>query len=180
MNSEQDLQQLKYPTGKFSTPENYTPEFRSHCIAKFKELPGKVKQATFNLSDDQLDVPYREGGWSVRQIVHHLADSHMNSFARFKLTLTEDVPTIKPYEQDLWVAGPDGKLPIRHSLSILDGVHARLSHVLDHMSKEDFDRKLFHPEMKKELDLNSMMALYAWHGHHHLAQITELKKRKNW
>ena len=179
MDTSQDLA-LRYPTGKFQKPEAYTAELRESYVHRFRELPGLLRQATYNLTDQQLDTPYRKDGWSPRQIVHHLADSHINSFARFKLTLTEDHPTIKTYDQDQWVAGSDGKLGIRPSLDILEGIHMRLSHLTGHMSEAEWNRQLYHPEMKKDLSLNDMGALYAWHGHHHLKQITELKKRENW
>jgi len=175
-----DQEQLRYPTGRFVKPVEYTAETKANCLRKLKALPGKLRQATYNLNEQQLDTAYRKDGWSTREIVHHLADSHMNSLVRFKLALTEDVPTIKPYDQASWVQGPDARLPISTSLSILDGVHARLSHLIEHMTEEDHARKLYHPEMEKQLELRHMMAIYAWHGHHHLTQITELKQRQGW
>ena len=170
---------LCYPTGKFQKPEAYTPELRQSYVERFIELPGLLRQATHNLNDEQLDTPYRKDGWTPRKIVHHLADSHINSFSRFKTALTEDHPTIKTYNQDKWIEGSDATLGIKPSLDILEGVHARLSHLTANMSVEEWGRKLYHPEMKTDLTLNDMGALYAWHGKHHLTQITELKKRMN-
>jgi len=178
--NQQELDQLRYPTGKLVIPDTFSSDDKARYISKFRELPGKLRQATYSLTEAQLDTPYREGGWSTRQIVHHLADSHMNSFTRFKLGMTEDNPTIKPYDQEKWAAGADAKLPISNSLNILDGIHGRLTHLLENMTDTDYNRTVFHPEMKKEIALKGFAAMYAWHGHHHLTQITELKKRKNW
>jgi len=121
-----------------------------------------------------------EGGWTSRQIIHHLADSHMNSFIRFKLALNEDNPTIKPYNQDAWANNQDSKSPINSSLAILDGVHQRLVDVLTHMSEADYNRTLHHPEMSRELTLDFMAGLYAWHSKHHAMQIVQLKERQGW
>lgn len=176
----QEVELLKYPVGKFVVPESYSDASRVKNLQAIKDLPAKLRAATSDLSNDQLDVPYRVGGWCTRQIVHHLADSHMNSFIRFKLAMTEDNPTIKPYDQDAWAKGPDASLPIEHSLAILDGVHARLAHVMENMSSEDYSRTLYHPEWEKDLPLDMMGALYGWHSVHHVSQITELRKRKGW
>lgn len=178
--NEKELSELRYPTGKFQKPESYTSDLRTTYVQRFKELPGLLRQATHNLTVEQLDTPYRAEGWTTRQIVHHLADSHINSFARFKHTLTEDHPTIKTYDQDKWVQGSDAQLGIESSLDILTGVHKRLSHMTGNMSEAEWNRQLHHPEMKADLSLNDMAALYSWHGHHHLAQIIELKRRKGW
>lgn len=175
-----DLDQLRYPLGKFSAPDTYTSEIRATNINRITSLPQELRVATDNMSEAQLNLPYRIDGWSTRQIVHHLADSHMNSLIRFKLALTEDNPTIKPYDQDAWATVEDAKMPIDVSLAILDGVHARLSQVMDSMDESDFQKTLYHPEWKKNLSLDLMGSLYGWHGHHHLTQITELKKRNNW
>jgi len=174
------LEQLRYPTGKFKRPETYTPASRQECIHKLTILPGQLRQVIYNLTDKQLDLPYREDGWSSRQIVHHLADSHINSFTRFKLAMTEDNPTIKSYDQEAWASGSDAKLPLDASLSILDGVHVRLVHLLKNMSEADYNRTLAHPDWKNDLSLDMMAALYAWHGHHHMTQIIQLKERQGW
>lgn len=174
------LDQLRFPTGKFEQPSEYTPEFRAICINKLRELPNLLKQASYSLTEKQLDTPYREGGWSPRQIIHHLADSHINSFTRFKLSLTENNPSIKPYDQDAWANGSDAKLPISVSLNILDGVHQRLVNVLENMSPADFKKTFHHPEYKKDFELDWMVGLYGWHGHHHLQQIRHMKERNSW
>ena len=175
-----DHQKLIYPIGKFSVPDSYTPELRSEYTNTIQSLPKRLKEATQGLSDEQLDKPYREGGWSIRQITHHLADSHINSFTRFKLALTEVNPSIKPYNQDAWIDGPDASLPIEASQSILDGLHARLSYLMKNMTTEDYSRTLFHPEYKKSLPLDMMAALYSWHSNHHLAQVVNMVKREGW
>lgn len=179
MNSE-TLEQLRYPTGRFTPPENYTSQSRKACIQKLNDLPGLLRQTTYNLTVKQLDLPYREEGWTSRQIVHHLADSHINSFTRFKLALTEDNPTIKPYDEGAWAEGSDASMAIEYSLSILDGVHPRLVNLLENMSESDFNRTLSHPDWKNDLSLDKMTALYAWHGHHHMTQIIKLKERQGW
>lgn len=178
--TEQALQKLKYPVGKFVVPEHFSTETRAKATAAIKQLPGKIRQATYGLTEQQLDLPYRDGGWSIRQITHHLADSHINSFVRFKLSLTEDNPTIKPYDQDLWASGTDAKLPISASLSILDGLHERLTNLLEKMSPVDYARTLYHPELEKELPLDYMASMYGWHSNHHLQQIINLKSRQGW
>jgi len=161
------LEKLKYPVGRLTVPDDITKLHIDTCQIQIKSLPHSLRLATSELSDAQLDKPYREGGWSIRQITHHLADSHMNSFMRFKLALTEDNPIIKPYDQDAWVAGADAKMPIDVSLQILDGVHARLSHVLENMSSDHYNRTLHHPEMKRDLSLAYMTVMYGWHSNHH-------------
>ncbi len=178
--NDQDLNALRYPTGKFQKPDTYTADLRNKYVQRLRELPGLLRQTTHNLTKEQLDTPYRTEGWTTRQIVHHLADSHINSFARFKLALTEDHPTIKTYDQDKWAQGSDAQLGIDASLDILTGVHKRLTHLTENMSEAEWNRKLHHPEMKADLTLNDMGALYAWHGRHHLTQIIDLKKRMGW
>ncbi len=177
---EETLENLKYPVGRLHVPDDITSADIERGQGQIKFLPSHLKAATNGLSDAQLDKPYREDGWSIRQITHHLADSHINSFTRFKLALTEDTPTIRPYDQDAWVAGSDGKMPIDVSLLILEGIHARLSHILENMSTEEYNRLLHHPEMKKNLSLAHMTVLYGWHSDHHLHQILEMKKRNGW
>ena len=170
---------LSYPIGKFQ-PLEVTEELRSQFINTIEELPGELREAVAGLSEVQLETQYRPDGWTVRQVVHHVADSHANSLIRFKLGITEDVPTIKPYMEDRWAELADSKYaPIELSLSLIDGLHARWALVLKAMSTEDFDRNLFHPE-HGEVSLNYMLSLYDWHCRHHLAHITELKKRNNW
>lgn len=170
---------LRFPVGKFEKIE-VTEDLRQHFIKTIEELPKKLRSEVESLSEEQLETPYRPEGWTVKQVVHHLADSHSNSLIRFKLALTEDVPPIKPYAEDLWAELADGKhAPVELSLKMIDGLHARWTLVLKSMSAADFERKLFHPE-HGEVSLNYMLSLYDWHCRHHLAHITRLKERNNW
>lgn len=170
---------LRFPVGKFEKIE-VTDELRKDFIKTISELPMKLRDAVNDLNEEQLETQYRPEGWTVKQVVHHIADSHTNSLIRFKLALTEDVPPIKPYMEDRWAELADAKhAPIELSLNLIDGLHARWALVLQDMSAEDFERKLFHPE-HGEVDLNYMLSLYDWHCRHHLAHITNLKERNNW
>jgi hypothetical protein len=171
---------LRFPVGKFVPAENLGDALRAAFITTIDELPARLREAVTGLTEAQLETPYRPDGWTVRQVVHHLADSHANSLIRFKLGLTEDVPTIKPYLEDRWAELVDSKhAPIELSLNQLDSIHARWVLVLKSMSAEDFDRNLYHPE-HGEVSLNYMLGLYEWHCRHHLAHITELRKRSSW
>jgi uncharacterized damage-inducible protein DinB len=170
---------LRFPVGKFEQVE-VTKELRSQFIQTIAEFPAKLRAACAGLSESQLETPYRPDGWTVKQVVHHVADSHAQSLSRFKLGLTEDCPTIKPYHEDKWAELADGKnAPIDISLMIIEGSHARWTLLLNSMTDEDFARKLNHPE-RGEYDLDYFLSLYDWHSRHHLAHITELKKRSNW
>jgi len=175
------MDSLKYPTGKFQ-PKGapLTPEERAPLIARVGALPHETRAAVDGLGDAALDTPYRDGGWSPRQLVHHLADSHLNAYTRFKLALTEDVPTIKPYEQERWAELADTRgEPVEASLSILDGLHERWSRLLAAMTPADFGLRLRHPEVG-EIDLDFLLQMYGWHGRHHVTQINELRARKGW
>lgn len=170
---------LRFPVGKFEKIE-VTDELRSQFIRTIAESPKKLRQAVEGLSEEQLETQYRPEGWTVKQVVHHVADSHSNSLIRFKLALTEDVPPIKPYMEDKWAELADSKhAPIELSLNQIDSIHARWTLVLNAMSAADFERNLFHPE-HGEVSLNYMLSLYDWHSRHHLAHITKLKERNNW
>jgi hypothetical protein len=143
-------------------------------------LPSLLRNAVAGLDDAQLDTPYRANGWTVRQVVHHLPDSHVNAYVRFKLTLTEDEPTIKPYDQARWAELPDGRTgPIAVSLGLVEGLHERWARVLQSLGPAEFARKLNHPELGA-LDLDFLTGMYAWHGKHHVAHITGLRKRMEW
>lgn len=143
-------------------------------------LPERLKAAVSGLSDAQLDTPYREGGWTVRQVVHHLADSHANSVIRFKLALTEDWPTIKPYDEAAWAKLPDSKsLPIESSMTFIEGMHERWVALLEAMTEADFERGFVHPEHGRQ-SLATALAIYAWHSRHHVAHITGLRARNGW
>ncbi|MCY7374871.1 MAG: bacillithiol transferase BstA [Pyrinomonadaceae bacterium] len=170
---------LRYPIGKFDKSTEITPELKRQFINEISDLPDKLKASVKDLSDEQLDTPYRPAGWTVRQTVHHVADSHLNSLIRFKLALTEDAPTIRPYFEDRWAELKDSFLPIEHSIKIIEGLHHRWTTVLNSMSDEDFQRKLVHPETG-EWTLAGMLALYSWHGKHHTAHITKLRERNGW
>ncbi len=171
---------LKYPIGKFEWEDGMSDARREELIDQIAELPAKLRAAVAGLSEPQFDTPYREGGWTVRQVVHHLADSHMNAYIRFKLALTEDVPTVKTYEQDRWAETIDSRTaPPEVSLSLLEGVHHRLVMLLRAMSAADFARKFKHPELG-ELTVERLLGMYAWHGRHHTAHITGLRERMGW
>lgn len=167
----------RYPVGKFD-PANYSA--RGENAKTIRVLPAKLRTAVAGLSEEQLDSPYREGGWSLRQTVHHIADSHINSLCRFKLALTEDEPpTIRPYYEDRWAELADSRTPVEDSLKIVDGVHSRWSSLLDSMTDEDFGREFIHPETGP-WTLERVLALYAWHSRHHTAHITSLRQQKGW
>ena len=171
---------LRYPIGKFQRPDNFTEDQRRAAIQTIDEAPSKFRAAVAGLNDQQLDTPYRPGGWTVRQTVHHVADSHMNAYMRFKLALTEDVPTIKPYLEARWAELPDSKLPVASSLEILEGLHQRWVVLLRSIAPAGWAREFRHPEHGKTLTLETNAALYAWHSRHHLAHITALRERNSW
>ena len=134
-----------------------------------------------NLDSHQLETPYREGGWTVQQLVHHIADSHINAYCRFKLALTEENPVIKPYDQDKWAELPDVKnLPTNISITLLFALHARWTNLLENIDRQDWDKTIFHPEHKKQFTLWYLLGSYAWHSRHHVAQVISLRERMNW
>ncbi|MCJ8211777.1 putative metal-dependent hydrolase [Mucilaginibacter sp. RS28] len=163
---------LKYPVGKFVAPLSYTDEDFRNWIAEIKALPGLVRAAVIGLNEHQLNTPYRPGGWTVKQVVHHLADSHMNALMRFKLALTEENPTIKPYDEPAWALLPDYRLPVESSLKMLEGIHQHLGALFESLTEEQWDRTFFHPQHQSSVPLKRNLAIYAWHGRHHLAHIT--------
>ena len=170
---------LQYPIGRFTFPESTTGERRKTWIREIARAPQELRAAVAGLPPEQMDTPYRPGGWTVRQVVHHVPDSHMNAFIRFKLALTEDQPTVKPYDEKRWAELADVQAPIETSLALLEALHHRWVAVLRAMTPEDFARKLKHPELG-EVDLDRYLAMYAWHGKHHVAHITALRKRMGW
>lgn len=179
MSTEATAQDLSYPLGKFDKA-SIGPEHRSEYINVIKELPLKISEAVKGLSETQLEKEYRPGGWTVRQTVHHVADSHANAFIRFKLALTEDTPpTIKPYFEDRWAELGDSKVPVDLSLKIIDGLHARWIALLESMTDADFNKVFIHPETG-EWTLEGTLALYAWHSKHHTAHIARLCERNGW
>jgi hypothetical protein len=170
----------RYPIGRFSFDASSTPEKRAGWIGDIAGLPPYLKKAVAGLTPAQLDTPYREGGWCPRQIVHHLADSHMNSFIRFKLCLTENNPQIKPYNQDAWAKLADVTgIDIAFSLSLLEGLHARFRALLSSLGESDFQKTFLHPE-NGLMTLDRTLQIYAWHGKHHAGQILGLRAEKNW
>lgn len=176
-----DLEKLRFPIGAFSAPSTYSAQVIPAQIEAIASFAARLKNEVSHLSDVQLDTPYRPGGWTIRQVVHHCADSHMNCLIRIKLTLTEELPTIKPYKEDLWSELSDNRtMPIAPSLLLLEGLHYRLQWILSNLTASDFERRYVHPQYGKEFPVYEVAALYAWHGDHHLAHITELKKRNNW
>jgi uncharacterized damage-inducible protein DinB len=170
---------LSYPIGKFEPPVEVTPELRRQFIQTVADLPARIAEAVEGLSEEQLDTPYRPGGWTVRQTVHHVADSHINAFIRFRLALTEDTPTIRPYFEDRWAELADAKMPVDVSLKLIETLHARLVNMLESLSDEQFKRELNHPE-SGIWSLEKFLGLYDWHSKHHTAHITRLRERNNW
>lgn len=167
-----DTEQLKYPIGKFSMPEEFTPESINEFITVIENFPEQLKNAAGNLSDEQLNTSYRPGGWTIRQVVNHVADSHANSMIRFKLALTEENPTIKPYFEERWAELADTKtIPVAAALLMIEGIHGRWTALLKSMTAADFEKTFFHPESKRTWKLNQTLALYAWHSKHHLAHV---------
>src|SRR5262245_55733128 len=171
---------LRYPIGPFKAVMPVTHELRGAAIDAIEGFPARLREAVADLSDAQLDTPYRPEGWTVRQVVHHVADSHMNGFIRVKLALTEDTPTITPYDENARSTLPDMELPIEVSLRLIEGIHTRWVTVVNAMAVDQFARAFVHPELGTEMTLDHHLQLYAWHSHHHLAQITELRRRERW
>jgi uncharacterized damage-inducible protein DinB len=171
----------RYPIGKYIAPARMTGDIRRAWIDRIATLPGRLREVVHPLNDKQLDTPYREEGWTVRQVVHHLADSHLNSYVRFKWTLTEESPTIKSYDQRRWAELPDTReCPVATSLSLLEALHARWTVLLEQMTEDDYSRTFKHPESGELHTLSRSLGTYAWHGDHHLAQIEALKARRGW
>src|SRR5438046_6698818 len=174
------LSELQYPIGKFNYTGTLTAEQRAKCIQDIAATPKNLRAAVKGFSKKQLDTPYRDGGWSVRQVLHHVPESHMNAYIRFKLALTEDIPTIKPYMEDRWAQLPDCQsTPLEVSLALLESLHDRFVRVLRSMKPEEWKRTFKHPELGI-MPLEKNLALYSWHGRHHVAHITELRKRMGW
>jgi len=171
---------LRYPIGKFQKEIELTETRREELIYGLASLPANLRRVVQPLSQQRLDTPYRPGGWTVRQMVHHLPDSHMNAYVRFRLALTEDQPTIKPYDEKQWAELADARTaPIELSLTLLDALHERWTLLLRSLSSQDFSRTFLHPELGV-LTLDTLLSLYDWHGRHHLAHITAMKERMGW
>ena len=180
-NNKMTIEELKFPIGRFEKPIKITLEILHNYIIDISTFPNRIKEEVKNLKDEQLDTPYRKNGWTIRQVINHCADSHMNALIRFKLTLTEEKPTIKPYYEERWAELTDSKnIPIQPALKMLEGIHERWSVLLNNFTKEQLERTFIHPEREKEIRLDENIGVYAWHCNHHLAHITSLKLRMGW
>jgi uncharacterized damage-inducible protein DinB len=170
----------RYPIGKLVLPTSAQPAEREERIGQIEATPAALRAAVAGLSEEQLETPYRPGGWSVRQLVHHLPDSHMNAYVRFRLALTEEQPTIKTYREERWADLPDASsAPIDLSLDLLEKLHARWVLLLRALEPDDFERTLTHPD-NGAMTLDALLAMYAWHGRHHVAHVTALGEREGW
>ncbi|HET6232586.1 MAG TPA: putative metal-dependent hydrolase [Longimicrobiaceae bacterium] len=174
------MDDLRYPVGRFERPGRLSDAQRRELIAQVAATPARLRAVVEDLNEGQLDTPYRPGGWTVRQLAHHVPDSHLNAYTRFKLALTESEPTIKPYDEARWAELPDTRsVPVETSLALLDALHERWDAVLRGMQPADFERRLVHPE-NGPMDLDALLALYAWHGRHHVAHVSALRERMGW
>jgi uncharacterized damage-inducible protein DinB len=170
----------RYPIGKYE-PQPYSEKQKQACLLDLQFLPEALERAINNLDEAQLNTPYRDGGWTVKQLVHHVADSHMNAYIRFKLGLTEDTPTIKPYEEQDWALLADNDLvPINVSLTLLHALHLRWVATIKDLTEEQWNRLVVHPAANREMSLWFLLGLYAWHGNHHVAHVTTLRENKQW
>jgi hypothetical protein len=175
------MDDLRYPVGRFQRPESLSPDQRAAAISDIAETPKRFRAAVSGLDDEQLNTPYRPDGWTVRQVVHHVPDSHMNAYIRFKLALTESTPTIKPYEEAEWARLEDSRTtPIETSLALLDALHDRWVRILHAMTPDDFQRTLKHPQHDGLMNLDQLLAMYQWHGEHHTAHVANLRTRNGW
>jgi uncharacterized damage-inducible protein DinB len=173
-------QDLRYPIGKYEE-QPYSEKLREEWINDIKFLPQLIETAILNLDKEQLHTPYREGGWTVSQLVHHVADSHINAYCRFKLGLTEDNPTIRPYQEKRWAELSDTRnLPVNVSITLLYALHTRWYELLKNIKGDEWNRTVQHPEHQKQFSLWVLLGMYAWHGRHHVAHITTLRERKGW
>jgi len=170
----------RYPIGKFEAKESYNKEELVALIYEIANLPDRISKEVDGMTTDQLDTPYRDGGWTIRQVIHHLADSHMNAYIRMKWTLTEDTPVIKAYDEKAWAETGETQLDPIISITLLKSLHAKWITLINSFSKDDLTKEFAHPETKKNQSLERMIAMYAWHGNHHLAHITSLKQKKRW
>lgn len=171
----------RYPVGRFSRDPKPTERTRRESIETLRTLPAALRAAVAGLDDAQLDTPYRDGGWTLRQVVHHIPDSHLNAYIRFRLALTEEHPTIRPYEEAAWAELPDAKQgPVAASLTLLESLHERWVALLESLTPDDYARTLYHPEQKRDMTLDDLLQLYAWHSRHHLAHVTGLRERQGW
>ncbi|MBS1682947.1 MAG: putative metal-dependent hydrolase [Bacteroidetes bacterium] len=171
---------LSYPIGKFQAKDSYTEEDILKLIGRIETLPARLEDVVDDLNIEQQDTPYRDGGWTVRQVVHHLADSHMNAYIRTKWALTENTPMIKAYNQKNWAETPDAKMPVTNSLTLLQSLHKKWVGILKELKTEELSKEYIHPDTNKHVKIREMIDNYAWHGDHHLAHIKSLKRRMEW
>lgn len=169
-----------YPIGKFQPQESYTADEISAFITRIETLPGRIEAAVKGMSDQQLDTPYRDGGWTVRQVLHHVPDSHMNSYIRIKWALTEESPVIKAYDEKSWANTPEVKMPVEMSIVLLKALHVKWTQLMRSLTPAHLKRAFVHPDGMKKVPLDRLIHLYAWHGDHHLAHITTLKEKMGW
>ena len=175
------LEKLRYPIGKFIAPEIYSNDYLITKIAEIASFPERLKKEVRHLTEEQLETPYRQDGWTVRQVIHHCADSHMNCLIRIKWALTEDNPTIKFYHEKRWSELNDSlKMPIQPTLSLLEGLHFRMAYLMNSLTESDLEKTFIHPENNTQFKIKEIIGIYAWHGNHHLSHITALKKKKGW
>jgi hypothetical protein len=174
------VDELRYPVGRFTAAPEWTPAVRAAAIDDIARLPARMRAAVEGLDEQQLDVPYRPGGWTVRQVVHHVADSHMHGLMRIKLALTEETPTIKPYDENAFATLPDMRLPIEVSLNLLASLHVRWVALYEGLSGEQFSRSFHHPQLEETITLEHHAQMYAWHSRHHVAHVTALRRRQGW
>ncbi|WP_172194391.1 YfiT family bacillithiol transferase [Saccharibacillus qingshengii] len=179
--SEAELEPIRYPVGRPAEIDTFEPGQLEAWIEEIRRLPDRLEAAIEGLSEQQLNTPYRPGGWTVKQVVHHLADSHMNAYMRLKLALSEEKPTVKPYEEQIWAEQPDASgLAVGASLLILRGLHTRWTFLLESLTPEQWNRSFYHPQSEKWTPLGVQTEHYAWHGRHHTAQIVSLVERSGW
>lgn len=175
------MDDLRYPIGRFTYAGSLMEDGREACIERIAAAPSRLRLAVKGLTDKQLDTAYRPGGWTVRQVAHHVPDSHLNAYVRFRLALTEPNPTIRPYDEAQWAELPDARsAPIDISLTLLDALHVRWTLLLRQLGTNDWARTYFHPEQRRTVPLDEVLGMYAWHGEHHVAHITRLRERMEW
>lgn len=173
------MEHLRYPVGRFDATAEVVHEARVALIDSIAATPARLRAAVRGLNDAQLDTPYREGGWTVRQVAHHVPDSHVNAYTRFRLALTEDNPTIRPYDEGAWARLPDTNAPVEISLALLDALHARWDLLLRALTPADYERRLNHPD-SGPMTVGTLLRMYEWHGRHHVAHIEGLRTRSGW
>ena len=175
------LEELKYPIGRYKQPDAYTPQLLKEWVAVLQALPSWMDACIENLDESHLQTSYREGGWTIQQVVHHIADSHLNAYIRLKLALTEDNPTVKPYDENAWAKLIDTQVvPVNISITMVHTLHRRMVALLNHLQPAEWERTYFHPEHKRNFPIWEMVAMYAWHSRHHVAHITQLREHMNW